>query len=394
MENSKKKILVVTPRFPYPEAGADEQDRAGGIRQLLRLGFDVEVISKVFSWQPVDEIKSFWGKLGVKVTLIPYQAKKSFSFIFDGAAAEYRDPVLFRTVTKTISENKPDLLWCDYTYLWPLFKLARRANLPIVLRSINVESRHFLEEDGQSIRNYIKALPKFLTEENAARGSDVIFSITPYEREFYEQIGAKRAVNLPLRGLAQLIGTHSPRMASEGDSLHVFFSGSTYTVHHNRRALEFIIKEVAPAIWATYGSKFIFHITGAKFPEDLKNYLVNNVVYEGFVPDRDLFLKNMDIALSPSLFGAGMQQKIFEPITRGFPTITHARGIAGYPFSHGEDFLAIETVSDACQALSSLIPFEAREKLSVNAKQKSQNLFSEFTLDSIVSQELYRVMKV
>lgn len=66
------KILVVTPRFPYPEAGACEQDRAEGIRQLQRLGFKVRVIEKFFDWQSVEEIKKYWANQGVEIVSVPY----------------------------------------------------------------------------------------------------------------------------------------------------------------------------------------------------------------------------------------------------------------------------------------------------------------------------------
>lgn len=385
-----KKILVITPRFPYPEAGADEQDRAGGIRQLVRLGFEVRVIAKYFDWQPAVEIKKRWRAIGVDVVLVPYQKRKRLSLVFDGAAAEYADPAMRRSVQTALKEFKPDLAWFDYTYLWPLYRLVKRCGLPIAVRSINVESRHFLEEDGQSFLNYLKFVPKYLTEEKTARGADVLFSITPVEQAVYKRLGARQAVNLPLRGLASALGTHAPRETAE---YNVFFSGSTYSVPHNRQALQFILKDVAPAMLKTHGTGFRFHVTGAKFPEEFKKYLSENVSYEGFVENFDEFLQTMDIALSPSLAGAGMQQKIFEPLARGFPTITHARGLAGYDFVHNEDVLCVEFSSDVIAALEKCMSFDVRVHLSDNAKEKSRKYFSQEAVDGIVALEIGRLMK-
>lgn len=392
---SKKKILVVTPRFPFPEAGACEQDRAEGIRQLQRLGFEVRVISKVFDWQKTEVITALWEKAGVGVTLVPYVygsrlAPKrwpkyayvlSHPWYLDGSVLEYTEPQIRAALRRALDEFKPDYVWFDYTYLWPLYGLVKKQGRPIMVRSINFEGRHFLEEDGRSFFNYLKYLPKYLTEVITGRRADVVFAITPLEQKLYERAGAKRVVNLPLRALYQKLGTHTPRPA---DQLHIFFSGSTYNVTHNRRALEFIINDLAPRVYQAQGNKFRFHVTGAKFPEELRGALVDNVSDEGFIEEWEPFLRQMDIALAPSFYGAGMQQKIFEPLARGFPVITHARGLAGYDFVPGEDVLTGETVADFITALKALQSLELRQRLSANCKIKSRAQFNREAVDGIV----------
>ena len=144
-----KKILVITPKFPYPEAGADEQDRAEGLRQLKRIGYEVRVIAKCFDWQKKDEIFTRWEDEGIAVTLVPYSKQGKPWWILDRAAAEYAEPVIKRVLREALGSYRPDFVWFDYTYLWPLYREVKKRKLPIVVRSINVESRHFLEEDGQ-----------------------------------------------------------------------------------------------------------------------------------------------------------------------------------------------------------------------------------------------------
>ena len=390
-----KRVLVVTPRFPYPEAGACEQDRAESIRQLQHLGFEVHLIGKVFDWQDKQAITGYWQSHGVPVRLVGYRyhrlagkerwRKIISSFLLpwylDGAAYEYRDPDMRALLKDELKNFRPDLVWFDYTYLWPLYHLVRRHRVPIIVRSINFEANHFLDEDGRTIINYLKAVPKFITEWITARAADVIFSINPQEYRLYQRYGARQVYNLPLRALQHKLHTHEP---SETSQLRVFFSGSTYNVAHNRLALEFILKELAPAMHKKFGDRFVFHITGAKFPEHLQIYIRDNVRYEGFVDEMDAFLQRMDIAVVPSFFGAGMQQKIFEPLARGFPTITHTRGLAGYDFVPGQEVLVANDLESFCQALESLRSLARRQELSANAKHKSQQLFSQNILDRTV----------
>ncbi|MDP2684207.1 MAG: glycosyltransferase [bacterium] len=391
-----KKILVITPRFPYPEAGACEQDRADGLRQLKRLGYDVKVIGKFFDFQDKEKIVNLWNEEGVDVIPVEYVMNKiskagkikmilNHPYCLDGSALEYTEPNINNLLIKELEEFKPDYVWFDYTYLWPLYKHVQKRNIPIITRSINFEARHFLEEDGRSLLNYLKYIPKYITEVITAKKSDILFSITPLEKMIYEKVGAKLVKNLPLRALANKIAMHTPR---DIEKLNVFFSGSTYNVSHNRRALEFIIKDLAPKCYKKYGDKFTFRITGSKFPEDLKGYIIDNVVYEGFVEDMDSFLQNMDIAVVPSIYGAGMQQKIFEPLTRGFPTITHERGLADYDFVPKEDVLVGVTVDDFIDNLEKLLSFDLRKRISDNCKIKGKQQFSQNVLDGIIEKSI------
>ncbi len=397
-----KKILVVTPRFPYPEAGACQQDRAEGIRQLIRLGFSVRVLTKIFDWQDPNIISNVWKAEGVAVCSVPYKyqrltikekIKMALPLIFrpwllDPSTFEYRDPEFQKLLTKELDEFSPEYVWFDYTYTWPLFSVVKKRGIPVIFRSITYEVDNFLEEDGRGVVQYLKALPKIFSEWKACRLADIVCSITPREQKKYQRLGKRDILVLPLRSLHTKLHTHTPRVT---DTLHVFYSGSTFSVEHNKRALKFILTELAPRVLKTYPGKYVFHITGAKFPEEFKIYLNTHVQYHGFVDDLETFLKGMDIALAPSFFGAGMQQKIFEPLTRGFPTVTHARGLADYPFIPGEDVLVADSADQFLNQLATLQSYERRLLLSKHAQEKSNTLFSRAMLDQVVGEALDRV---
>jgi glycosyltransferase involved in cell wall biosynthesis len=215
--------------------------------------------------------------------------------------------------------------------------MVRKAGIRIVTRSINFEPSHFIEEDGVSIINILKYIPKYISELIVAKLSDVVISINPNEERIYKKIGAKVVLNLPLRSLPLYLNTEMNHTRSS--PINVFFMGSTYTVTHNKEALRMVIADIAPKIYQIDPLGFKFHIMGNKFPEEFKVYIKDNVANVGYQEDIDSFLKNMDIAIIPSLFGAGMQQKIFESLARGFPTITSQRGMGGYTFTDGVDVL-------------------------------------------------------
>jgi len=383
-----KKILVITPRFPLPDAGACEKDRLEGIKQLKRLGFDVVVLAKVFDFQSKEEIEKFSRDFKIPVKLLPYGNAPIFKrflnpLYWDGAAYEYSTPETKKALVEIIDEFRPDLAWADYTYLWPLYNILKKRRIPIITRSINFEPSHFLQEEGYWPSNLIKSLAKFAGEILVILKSDFLFAITPKEEKTYIKLGAKNIAVLPLRGLPDCLES-GRRDVGNKKPLNIFFAGSTYSVSHNKKALELVLKKIAPLAEQKSPGGFIFHITGRKFPADFKSFLSDLVIYHGTVNNWPAFLEDMDIAIVPSLFGAGMQQKIFEPLCRGIPVVASKRGLAGYSFKGQEHLLLAETPEDFADRLLKLENDGLRQKLSENAYALASRIFSHEALDQII----------
>jgi hypothetical protein len=400
-----KKILLVTPRSPFSKSGACEQDRAYGIEQFLRLGYDIRVITKTLPSDMV-HLEVAKNKLGIKIIPVSYKFSKNLSFVeklkkytkriinpfnWDGASYEYKDKEIQKVFIKELDEFKPDVVFFDYTYLWPLYKHVQKRKIPIIVRSHNFEPIHFLEEDGFCFLNLIKFCSKFLSELITIRKSDLIFSISPKEKKLYKNLGAKNVISLPLRGLPEVLKNN--RNIKVKDTLNLFFMGSTYNVSHNRKALEFLIKEVAPEVERRKPGKFIFHILGNKIPKELQELFKENIIYEGYVENLDNFLDDMDIAVVPSLFGAGMQQKIFEPLARGIPTITSLRGLAGYGFEKEKHLVVADDIESFVSGILALEDIYMRKYLSKNSLKLSQGLFSSDIIDSVIHNNIKKLKK-
>ncbi|MEK9153436.1 MAG: glycosyltransferase family 4 protein [Patescibacteria group bacterium] len=399
---NSKKILVVTPSFPFTVLGAEQSDRAFGIKQLRNLGFEVRVITKTTAWQSPEDIQRAEDDLSIKLIPVSYKySNRQLSLVdkinkvflkirnpllLDGAALEYSDPEIKKKVIKEITDWKPDLVWFDYTYLWPLYGLVKKYKIPIITRSINFEPSHFLQEDGWSIINLFKYIPKLISELLIIKNSDIIFAITPKEEGLYKKLGGREVYTLPLRGLPACF--QEGLFKGETKPLEVIFMGSTYNVAHNRRALEFILRQIAPDIHRNYPGGFRFNIIGRKMPPDCSRYLKDNVKYHGYVDNLKDFLAGMDIALVPSFFGAGMQQKIFEPLCRGIPTITSRRGTAGYPFEHKKEIWLADNLQEFVEGLIYLENPYIRKDMGLAGRQKAEKIFSKKSLDKIVISRL------
>lgn len=390
----KKRILIVTPRSPFLARGADELERLSGIRWFIKNGFEVRVITKTMLGD-LDYLNTARDDLGIIIIPVSYKfnnKKSIFSVIkrlinplyWDGASYEYFDPEMQDALKKEIVGWKPDLVWFDFTYLWPLHSLVKDAGIPVVTRSLNFEPRHFIEEEGVSLINILLYIPKLITEYLATQTTDYFLALNPNEEKLYRKLGAKKITTLPLQALPEMMHKHSIK---DTRPLHVLFMGSSYTVGHNREAFEFIVKEVVPGVIKKTPDEFIFHITGSKFPKEFESYVDNkNIVYDGYVPKEEIndYFNMIDIMLSPSAKRVGMQGKVFEPLARSIPLITSEENIVGYPFIHKNSVLFARTSDEYVDMLLYARSKDIRNGLSNESWKLCNDLFSRSRIDGVM----------
>ncbi len=380
-----KKILIVTPRSPFQGRGADEQDRLEGIKWFIKNGFEVRVITKVLP-SDLEHIEQARKELGIKITPVSYKfvgRKNMWKRLvnpkyWDGAAYEYFDTEIQEVLRREVEEFDPEIGWFDYTYLWPLYHLVKKAK--IITRSINFEPTHFLDEDGWTPLNLLRAVPKLLSEIISLHKSNWLFAITPKEEQVYKKLWSKSVSTLPLRDLPSRL--EAKREYRDTSVLKLGYMSSTYSVSHNIDALLFLIQKVLPLLSKEVSERVEVHITGNRLPDSIREMLPQNVIYDGFVPSSVDFWTSMDIAVVPSLFGSGMQQKIFEPLALGVPTITSSRGLAGYLFIDGESVVCASSAKEFAQAIEELATdSNKRRSLGEKARGVSLGLFDRNLLD-------------
>lgn len=380
--------------------GACQQDRWQGCQQMKRRGYHVHVLAKTHAFQDRQEIQAAFAHIGIPLTLVPHPrslwpilcrrdgAALRSPALLDGAALEYLDPVYEHAVRQTIESFRPDVVWLEYTTHWPVLRLLRRYGVPCIMKSSLNEPQNCMDEHGRSIVSRFKACPKYIGEWIAARSSDMVLAITPDEERWYRSLGARHTGVLPLRGLSSCF-TH--REHAEKDILDVIFLSSNYNMGHNRDALMFLLQEIIPRLAERHPGKFRFHLTGKKFPSSVLPLLPSNVRATGFVEDLGNFLATMDIAVCPWIRGAGMQQKVFEPLCRCLPLLTSK--VAGYPFVHNEDLLLCQTPDAYVDGLMQLTNAQERSRLSHAAETKARTLFSEDAVAGVMERAIKSVIR-
>lgn len=402
------KILMVSTPLPFPMIGANDQDRAHGILQFLRLSFDVKLITEISRNEQKEQVNKISRELGIEILpLAPPPVAERLLFkrmiscavrlarnplMLDGAASVFDNPAIKAALLTQVARWKPNLVWFERSNTWPLYQIVKRFHVPIATRSHNFEPVDFLEDHGHKPWNYLWVFARLISELQTVRGSDVIFPITEREVSLYKKIGAKNIAALPLRSMPYFLRqTSRIKRVPKNSMLNVFFMGSTYKVLRNRKVLRFVLEHIIPRVQKVAPDSFRFHIFGKKLPKDCQPFLGRNVLYRGYVENLDEALSEMDIALAPYLQkgdARGMQQKIFEPLARGFPTVTSQNGLAGWPFENEKHVLIARNPDEYARQLARLKDPALREKIALGAKNRSRELFSQKALDAILLEKI------
>lgn len=393
------RILTVHPSLgALAPVDAAAQDQLSLIDNLMRRGHDIHWLTRCSPYRNMGEIEHFFAERKILATILPWQHKRlvrrrmaNIAF-WDGRSWDYSQSDFMSALKRLLDDWKPDLAICCTSFTWASAALAQSHGIPTIIRSQNDETGTIRPRTKYSVAGFLQHIGARFGELQAVRHADVLAAITPTEQRAYQRKNQRANVQLlPLCTLTSFLrpAVFHPKHAP----LRVFFMAASYKSIHNASALQFMIREVVPAARKASPGAFEFHILGSKVPPEITQWAAPDLVFDGFVPDLEKHLAEMDIAVSPSIIGPGMQQKVFEPICRGFPTITHPRGLAGYPFEADVDVLLALDAAGFVQQLIRLQNPTLRQSIGQNAARKAAELFSQEQLDSFIDVILENALK-
>lgn len=273
------------------------------------------------------------------------------------------------------------LIWTDTQFYDQLLP----DNVPNVTRSVNFEPYHVLREDPSFLR-YLRYFSKMYSEKKILK-QRTLLSISPRDSVFYSRLARRNISVLPLRQLPFLIDSaqrDSMRsFSSQFDFRYFHFAGSNFDVKHNRDNLVILLNKIAPELMAQDSGVKIL-VFGHRFPEDL--ICPPNVRYMHFRDDFHSIARLSMGAIVPSPGGAGMQSKIFEPLSMGVPLVADPLALAGYPFVVNHDFLD----ASSSPKLSHSLKLVLRNQIDISELTNSAMRKTEFLFNMEVTSHMIR----
>lgn len=377
------KILIITPRIPYPPYRGDKL-KIYNISKVLVKNNDVHLFTfyrNQNDFKDIDALK----KLGLKLITVKLSIIDSIINLFRAFFKKIPFQVAWYYSRK--AEQKINALLKDGNYDLVYYHLIRTAqylpNYKANTKQLNVIdltdavslylSRMFEKEKNFIKKIFIKSELNRVTEyEKIIENFDMIFICSEKDKKFLLEKNITKEINILPNGLDI---SYFSSECGEFDRNRIIFTGNM-PYYANSDAVIYFIKEIFPFILKK-NSLAKFYIVGQKPPLKIKKLASENVIVTGFVEDiKSEYLKSA-VNVAPMRFGAGTLNKIIESLALGVPIVASSIAVGGLPKELSKYILVADNPAEfAEKVLYVLDNKEVRETVMNEAKNVVRNFLS------------------
>jgi len=145
------------------------------------------------------------------------------------------------------------------------------------------------------------------------------------------------------------------------DPQTILISG-TMDYHPNVSAVLYLAREVLPRVWQRCPSARLL-IVGADPSAEIRALAGDaRIEVAGYVPDIRPYLARATVALSPTTYGAGIQNKVLEAMATGTPVVVSPNSAAGLSAEAGRDYLVADGPASMATAILDLLDHPSRAR--------------------------------
>ncbi len=394
------KILVVTPACHFKNSGATQNDMYALLGHLRNLGHDIVLYTLDSPKQDKNTLNKVASKYNVPVETFEPDTRSMTRWIlrlfkepalFDRAAYVFDILARSNDFKNFVARWRPDAIISFCSFSWPVLRFAKENNIRGVFRSHVFEANFFWQEllfyQKLLPYNWFRFLAKWQGEKKAITFAKSTGTLLASEMSHYRAWKKEGVHDLTLMFPAFVM--REPWVHKNKKPLDVFYLGASYNIIFHLRGAELLIKKIVPEVLKKATGEFRFHILGSKLPD----YLVElcnqkDIIYEGYVPDLDLFLQNMDIGAFPVFTGTTMKGKVFDSLTRAFPVVISPVGTGEYKITTEKEVLIATDIKDFVTGIMRLRDDNLRYNLSSGAHQFTKNIFGKETIERVLTELL------
>jgi glycosyltransferase involved in cell wall biosynthesis len=346
------RILILTPRLPWPPIDGGRIAMARLAEGLVRAGADVEILSlnprkhRVTMTPPIPT-----QAIDIDTSRIIGPAfSKGIPFIVGRFVSdEFREAL--RT---TLRRFAPDVVQIESPFLLPYAAVVRsESSARVVLRSLNVEYRIWeglarIERNplrriadrriAASLRNY---------EVRQLNVPNAIVAISSEDADDFRRLGGTQPIHVVPCGVTVTEPTHDAPIPNS-----VGFIGSL-DFRPNQEAVEWIIGELWPRVIERVPEARLA-IAGSSAPEWLRRRM-SHVDFRGTVDDATAFMNTMSVMIAPLFAGGGMRIKVLEAMALAKPVVATKLGAGGLEVKHDRDILIADDAASFAEAVALLL---------------------------------------
>ena len=358
----RKKILVLTSRFPYPVIGGDRLRIYNQCKELSKY-YDLTLLSLCDSKDelimPVPEDGVF--KSVKRIYLPKWRSYLNSLFALFASkplqVAYYESRAYQYSVNELLAEH--DLALCHLIRTTHYVHNFTGRKVVEMTDAISLNYQRVKEnKDLKGLKALVyrieqKRLLKY--ECSILNQFDACSLISKIDKQYLLDRCGDEAKNIVISGngveIAKYPFQFHPYQVSE--TLRIVFIGAMSTLQ-NYDAAYWFANTVLPLIAKQH--PVVFEVVGRipqRYQEELSS--IKNVVVLGSVKSVPVAVKGAHIGVCPMRIGAGVQNKVLEYMALGLPCITTSMGLEGIMAVPAKDLLVADKPIEFVQALNDLL---------------------------------------
>lgn len=340
----KKRILVLTSRYPYPVVGGDRL-RIYEICKALSSDYNLTLLSLCDTHEelradpPIDDVFERIERVYLPPWMSYLNCLKALPFRLPLQIAYYQSK-LFR---RRVNELSID---CDLVlfHLVRLFPYVKDLKIPVVGEFTDAISMNY-ERVCQSTRHlsvrgiiYAVEQPRILAlEQEAVQSVDASFFVSAVDVAYLERKMQRQAFDR-IMVCSNGVDLSVTPSGQPKESKTIIFIGNLVSLQNFSAALWFA--ELCMPILLRRDPQFKFRVIG-RIRERDKARLLNceGVEVTGEVSEVPPYCRDAGVAVCPVWQGAGIQNKVLEYMALGIPCVTSPIGLEGLEAVPNRDLL-------------------------------------------------------
>ncbi len=340
------KILLITPRLPYPPHRGDKLKIFNLLKRLSKT-HSIHLISFVEDQRELEYVQ-FLKPYCAAIEVVPLPRWRSYLQCLFGLFSVlplqvhyFKSEKMRRRIGEICSRHHFDVI---HTHLIRMAQYTAHSGHHLrvldLTDAVSLYLNRFLSREKSSIRKLLLKieLERIKRYENILEQFHACFVCSEPDKEQLLQAAPDAEIRIIPNGVD--LGYFSCNGTTQFDPEKIVFTGNL-TYYPNIDGIFYFVKEIFPLVKKEVPAAK-FYIVGQSPPAKVRALASKDVIVTGFVEDIKQYYLSSAVAVSPIRFGAGTLNKILEPLALGVPVVATSMGTEGLDLAIGKDILVAD----------------------------------------------------